>query len=425
MVAVSHLDRPMYLLGYVAKEERAFLVDKSYSITSYRLLQSVLSYQTAVVRRDFDTANTIISQVPASEYPVIAKFLESQGFREEALAVTTDPEHRFNLAMDLGRLDIAYAQLSEATIAASAAANGGASATEAAGEGGAGSSQTTAVVADDDVDTLSKWRRLGDAALRSGDIRLMKECAVKAKDLSGLLLLHSAAGDKVGMMELHRLAKAAGRFNIAFVAAFVCGQVEACIDILVESNRIPEAALFARAYLPSRVPSLTKLWKDMLSAPSTSTTSVGGGLLSSSAVAANNVASMTNKRAAEALADPSAHPNLFGGAAGDWEVALMVERLFLQQRDGEGGSLPASMYEAARPQLDLNLIELVKQEGARVPPPPLPLPLSPLLMIRGQRCCMSHLQHHPQASHHPHHHPGHPPHLQWQPHPFHPLNEEV
>lgn len=57
---------------------------------SHKLLLSVLSYQTAVVRKDFVSANALLPLIPVSEHANIARFLESQGFKEEALAVSTD-----------------------------------------------------------------------------------------------------------------------------------------------------------------------------------------------------------------------------------------------------------------------------------------------------------------------------------------------
>jgi len=72
------------------------------------VLLSVLNYQTAVVRKDFDTANAILPSIPRSEHASVARFLESQGFKEEALAVSTDPDHRFELAVDLRKMDVAH-----------------------------------------------------------------------------------------------------------------------------------------------------------------------------------------------------------------------------------------------------------------------------------------------------------------------------
>lgn len=37
----------------------------------------------------------------------MARFLESRGMIEEALEVATDPDYRFELAIQLGRLDVA------------------------------------------------------------------------------------------------------------------------------------------------------------------------------------------------------------------------------------------------------------------------------------------------------------------------------
>ena len=37
VMTLCHLDHPMYLLGYVPKEDRAFLVDKTYNVFSYKV----------------------------------------------------------------------------------------------------------------------------------------------------------------------------------------------------------------------------------------------------------------------------------------------------------------------------------------------------------------------------------------------------
>ena len=228
VMTMCHLSVPMYLLGYVPKEDRVFLIDKAYNVTSYKLLLSVLSYQTAVVRRDFVTANSILPSIPKSEHNAVARFLESQGFKEEALVVSTDPDHRFELAVDLKNLPVARKVLLELD----QASKEDATSTESQG----------------------KWRRLGDLALTHGDIELAQHCAERSGDLSGLLLLYSAAADKAGMRSLAAKAREEGRSNVAFVAYFVTGQVEECIQLLIDTGRIPEAAFLARTYMPSRIP---------------------------------------------------------------------------------------------------------------------------------------------------------------------------
>ncbi|RRT75319.1 hypothetical protein B296_00031350 [Ensete ventricosum] len=68
VTTMFHLDRPMYLLGYLASQSRVYLIDKEFNV---------------------------------------AHFLESRGMLEDALEVATDPNYRFDLAVQLGRLEIA------------------------------------------------------------------------------------------------------------------------------------------------------------------------------------------------------------------------------------------------------------------------------------------------------------------------------
>lgn len=42
----------------------------------------------------------------------VAHFLESRGMTEDALEVATDPDYRFELAIQLGRLEVAKVSLS-------------------------------------------------------------------------------------------------------------------------------------------------------------------------------------------------------------------------------------------------------------------------------------------------------------------------
>ncbi|CAM5998694.1 unnamed protein product [Sphagnum balticum] len=190
VMTLCHLNHAMYLLGFVPREDRIFLIDKTYNVISYKLLLSVLEYQTAVVRKDFETANAILPSIPKTELLAVARFLESQGFKEEALVVSSDPDHKFELALDLRKLDIAHKVLLEST------------------------------KDDDSTDGQSRWRRLGDLALSQGDLKLAQYCASHSGDLSGLLLLYTSAGNKEGVMSLATKAKDMGRSNVAFYCIF-------------------------------------------------------------------------------------------------------------------------------------------------------------------------------------------------------------
>lgn len=68
----------MYLLGYIPKDNRLYLGDKELNVVSYSLLLSVLEYQTAVMRRDFETADKVLPTVPREQRTRVAHFLEKQ-----------------------------------------------------------------------------------------------------------------------------------------------------------------------------------------------------------------------------------------------------------------------------------------------------------------------------------------------------------
>lgn len=78
MNGVFLLCRTMYLLGYIPKDDRLYLGDKELNVISYALLLSVLEYQTAVMRRDFGTADKVLPTIPKEQRTRVANFLEKQ-----------------------------------------------------------------------------------------------------------------------------------------------------------------------------------------------------------------------------------------------------------------------------------------------------------------------------------------------------------
>ena len=58
---------------------------------------------------------------------------------------------------------------------------------------------------------------------------------------------------KVG--KLGSSAEEAGKNNVSFLSYFLLGDLEKCLEILIASNRIPEAAFFARLldHLPLQI----------------------------------------------------------------------------------------------------------------------------------------------------------------------------
>ena len=247
---LHHLDKPLYLLGYLASQSKVYLIDRDFSIVPFTLLLSIVEYKTLISRGDLETAASVLETIPHAQHNAIAKFLEAKGMVEEALQVATDIDYKFELAVQLGKLELAL------TLAEGSENEG-------------------------------KWRQLGELALARGRIEIAEAAFTKARDLGGLLLLKSSTGDPQGLRELAATAEEQGKQNIAFVCRFMLGDVDACIDTLVSCGRTPEAAFFARTYRPSRISETVKLWQKDLA--------------------------KINPKAAESLADPVEYPNLFPG----------------------------------------------------------------------------------------------------------------
>ncbi|KAM7480429.1 hypothetical protein LguiA_028642 [Lonicera macranthoides] len=287
VTTMFHLDRPMYLLGYLANQSRVYLVDKEFNVIGYTLLLSLIEYKTLVMRGDLEQASQVLPSIPKEHLNSVARFLESRGMIEDALEVATDPDYRFELAIQLGKLEIA---------------------------------KEIATVAQSE----SKWKQLGELAMSTGMIEMSEDCLKHANDLSGLLLLYSSLGDAEEISKLATIAKENGKNNVAFLCLFMLGKLEECLKLLVDSNRIPEAALMARSYLPSKVSDIVALWRKDL----------------------NKV----NQKAADSLADPAEYPNLFE----DWQVALSVESKVAETR----GTYPAAAeYVDYADRMNVNLVE--------------------------------------------------------------------
>ncbi|KAG4414403.1 hypothetical protein IFR04_012466 [Cadophora malorum] len=224
---ISHFDQPMYLLGYIQRDSRIYLADKDVNVTSFALSLAVVEYQTLVLRDDMETAEELLPTIPQDQLNKIARFLEGQGHKELALEVATDSEHKFDLALALGHLQIALDLAKEA-------------------------------------DVEHKWKTVGDAALSGWDVALAAECFKNAKDLGSLLLLHSSTGDREGLKALSEQAQEAGAHNVAFTCLWQLADVEGCINLLTKTGREAEAVLFAQTYKPSLAPKTVGLWKESL-----------------------------------------------------------------------------------------------------------------------------------------------------------------
>lgn len=250
IVTIAHLERPMYILGYLQKENRIYLGDKELNVVSYSLPLSVLNYQTAVMRGDFETADTFLPEIPENQKTRVAYFLEKQNHKERALDMTRDPGHKFDLALSLKNLDISY-QLAE------------------------------------EEESDDKRKQVADLAIAECNFDLAAKCMRKTKDSAGLLLLASATNDKRIYEEVSNMARSEGQLSTAFIADFVLGDQRKAIDTIIKAETsIPHAALLAKKTKDIELTSeMVGLWKDQVR--------------------------VKNSSIATKISDPKVYPNLF------------------------------------------------------------------------------------------------------------------
>ncbi|KAJ7598809.1 coatomer protein [Mycena floridula] len=221
---VTPFDTPQFLLGYLPNQSLIYLVSATLAITSHTLPLSLVEYQLAVLRSDLETAASILPTVPEDQHNKIARFLESKDLKELALEVTRDPDHKFDLALQLDDLDIAS------------------SIVRSSPDG-------------------SKWKQLGDRALAVWRFDLARESFNEAGDLQALLLLLLATGDREGLEDLAVKAKTKGMNNLAFVSLWELGDAQGAVELLMSTGKGEQAAMFARTYAPNLMPKAVEAWQ--------------------------------------------------------------------------------------------------------------------------------------------------------------------
>ncbi|KAI0465053.1 hypothetical protein LJB42_000271 [Komagataella kurtzmanii] len=226
---IAHFDKNVFLLGYLPRDNKIYVVDKNANVVSYHLSLNVLEYETVVLRGDLEHANEILKTIPESELPQVVKFLDKQGYKELALKITDNKDQKFDFAVQLKDLDTAYEIALQA-------------------------------------DSEQKWKVLGDASLAAWNLKVAVEAFEKSSDHESLLLLYTSLNDTEGLKKLADLSKSVGKYNVSFSAYWAANDVEGATQLLKESNRLPEASLFALTYTGDKttINDCVELWKKSL-----------------------------------------------------------------------------------------------------------------------------------------------------------------
>ncbi|GMC22483.1 unnamed protein product [Saccharomyces cerevisiae] len=210
---LAHYTKEMYLLGYLARDNKVYLADREVHVYGYEISLEVLEFQTLTLRGEIEEAieNVLPNVEGKDSLTKIARFLEGQEYYEEALNISPDQDQKFELALKVGQLTLARDLLT-------------------------------------DESAEMKWRALGDASLQRFNFKLAVEAFTNAHDLESLFLLHSSFNNKEGLVTLAKDAERAGKFNLAFNAYWIAGDIQGAKDLLIKSQRFSEAAFLGSTY---------------------------------------------------------------------------------------------------------------------------------------------------------------------------------
>jgi coatomer subunit beta' len=105
---------------------------------------------------------------------------------------------------------------------------------------------------------------LSDLALANGEFKIAEESMIEGKDYNGLLLYYSCISNRDKIENLAAITESEGLLNISFAAYFQLSNIDKCLEILIKSNRLPEAALFCRTYCPLKLNTIIDQWNNEL-----------------------------------------------------------------------------------------------------------------------------------------------------------------
>lgn len=265
VINVGHFDHKYFIVGYRTGENKLYLIDKSFNVVSWFLNADVLELQTLVMRGDLEqlaptTVNEDGEEVPdlasvhegqlpedyanllsgfsKTELNQLSRFFEKLGYLSLSYSLSQDFDSKFLILVASQNLTQAYSLLSKYEE----------------------ENPTTKLA------NSAKWKKLGDLALASWNIKLAQDCYTAASDYASLLLLVSSSNNTAALKELAKDSEAKGRYNIAWQARWLTGDKDACVDLLVKSERFPEAAFLGVNYGGDRakVDEAVDKWRNML-----------------------------------------------------------------------------------------------------------------------------------------------------------------
>ena len=224
---ITTLSNRFFLLGYLESTNKLYLMNKNFQLISYSFPYNFIKYQMAILEKDYDKAEKLLTKIPESFNESVIKFLEKFELYDLCYKITKNPNQKFSLAIKLKKLSESYEIAKNSK-------------------------------------NSEKLKMVSDLAIELGEFNFAEKTMKEGNDWNGLLLYYSSIQNRQKLKEFADEAKKAGMFNVAFGSYFQLNNYGECLNILLDSRRYPEAATFARTYIPSKVEEVTELWNKQI-----------------------------------------------------------------------------------------------------------------------------------------------------------------
>ncbi|KAK0552131.1 hypothetical protein OC846_001802 [Tilletia horrida] len=204
---IKTLEQPVYLTRIKGKS--VYCLDRSARPQTIPIDPTEYRFKLALVQQKYDEVLNIIKTSNLVGQAIIA-YLQKKGYPEIALHFVQDKSTRFDLAIECGNLDVAL-ETAEA------------------------------------VNVPEVWERLGAAALKQGNHKVVERAYQKTKNFAKLSFLYLITGnrDKLGKMGV--IAAKRNDLMSRFHNALYLGDVEQRVAVLREAGMSPLAYAAAKA----------------------------------------------------------------------------------------------------------------------------------------------------------------------------------
>jgi len=205
---IRTLEQPLYLTKFT--NGKLYCLDREAKVRVLQVDTSELAFKLALHNQQFDLVLRTIRRSKLRGHAIIA-YLQKKGFPQVALHFVTDPQVRFNLAIECGHIELAL----EATSS---------------------------------IESKENWQRLAVEALRQGNHQVVEMCYQKTKDFERLSFLYLITGNTEKLAKMLKIAEMRADALSRFHNALYLGNARERVAVLAEVGQPALAYVLAKTH---------------------------------------------------------------------------------------------------------------------------------------------------------------------------------